>query len=106
MLSSALPTDKAGCCNNLNNGIGEWLFPNGTTLDNNGVGGNIYHDRTGATVRYIVGIVPLDQLLGLYHCVIPDSFGVDQTLFVGIYTTSLEKQWIKALIWLLVLLSR
>ena len=74
--------------------MGEWFFPNGTALGSRGAGGDIYRYRTGAesasttsdaTVRlnYKNGTT---GPTGLYHCVLPDSSGVDQMLFVGIYT--------------------
>ena len=72
--------------------MGEWFFPNGTAL---GSSGHIYHDRTGAESASSMSeaTVRLHRRngatgpTGLYQCVIPDSSGVDQTLFVGIYTT-------------------
>ena len=67
--------------------MGEWFFPNGTALGSKGAGGNVYRDRTSATVRLHRRNAATGPT-GLYHCVIPDSSGVEQTLFVGIYTTS------------------
>ena len=87
-------TNRQGCCADPNNRMGEWFFPSGTALGSNGAGGNIYRDRTGAesasstsdaTVR-LHHRRSATGPTGLYHCVIPDSSGVDQTLFVGIYT--------------------
>ena len=57
--------------------------------------GNIYRDRTGADSVSSMSdaTVRLNRRNGatgptrLYHCVIPDSSGVDQTLVVGIYTS-------------------
>ena len=76
--------------------MGEWFFSNGTALGSNGAGGDIYHDRTGAESASSTSdaTVRLHRRngatgpTGLYHCVIPDSSGVEQTLFVGIYTSS------------------
>ena len=74
--------------------MGEWFFPSDTALGSNGAGENFYHDRTGADSASSMSdaTVRLHRRnsatgpTGLYHCVIPDSSGVDQTLFVGIYT--------------------
>ena len=65
--------------------MGDWFFPNGAVLGNILAGENIYRDRTSATVR-LHRRNGATGPTGLYHCVIPDSSGVDQTLFVGIYT--------------------
>ena len=73
--------------------MGEWFFPSGTALGSNGAGGDIYRDRTGADSASSTNdaTVTLNRRngatgpTGLYYCVIPDSSGVDQTLFVGIY---------------------
>ena len=75
--------------------MGEWFFPNKTALGSNGAGGDIYHERTGAESASSMSdaTVRLHRRngatgpTGLYHCVVPDSSGVDQTLFLGIYTT-------------------
>ena len=76
--------------------MGDWFFPNGTPLDGYNAHGDIlfYCDRTGAESASSMSdaTVRLHRRngatgpTGLYHCVIPDSSGVNQTLFVGIYT--------------------
>ena len=78
-------TNRQDCCADPSNRMGEWFSPDGTALGSKGAGGNIYRDRTGATVR-LHRRNDATGPTGLYHCVIPDSSGVDQTLFVGIYT--------------------
>ena len=91
--------------------MGEWFFPNKTALGSNGAGGDIYHERTGAESASSMSdaTVRLHRRngatgpTGLYHCVIPDSSGVEQTLFVGIYT-SRENCKLVSLVWILVLL--
>ena len=68
--------------------IGEWFFPDDTALGSSGAGGDIYRDRTGAdpTSSMSDATVRLNHRngatgpTGLYHCVIPDSSGVEQTL--------------------------
>ena len=89
--------------------MGEWFFPNETALGSNGAGENIYHDRTGAESALPVSdaTVRLHRRngapgpTGLYHCVIPDNAGVDQILFVGIYTI---RENSKLKLWYMVLL--
>ena len=74
--------------------MGEWFFPNGTAVGSNFAGGNIYRGRTGAESASSMSDATLrlhrrndaTGPTGLYHCVVPDSSGLDQTLFVGIYT--------------------
>ena len=77
--------------------MGEWFFPDKSSLGSNDAGGNIYQDRTGATVRLHRRNGAIGPT-GLYHCVIPDSSGVDQTLFVGAYTIRENSNLIRVLI--------
>ena len=86
-------TNRQDCCADPKNRMGEWFFPSETALHNNVTGGSIYRDRTSATVR-LHRRRSVTGPTGLYHCVIPDGSGVNQTLFVGIYT-SIENSELK-----------
>ena len=80
--------------------MGEWFFLDKAALRSRGAGGNIYRSRTGAesTSSMSDATVRLNRRngatgpTGLYRCVISDSYGVEQTLFVGIYTSNVNSK--------------
>ena len=39
-------TDRTDCCKVLGNRRGEWRFPNGTLVDRNSAGGDLYRNRS------------------------------------------------------------
>ena len=88
------------CCNDSNSKIGNWFFPNNFALGSSGSGGGIYQDRTGgdSAAPQTAATVRLNHRngatgpTGLYRCVISDSYGVEQTLFVGIYTSNVNSK--------------
>ena len=63
--------------------LGDWYYPNGTGVANSGLQWEFYRNRDQSVVR-------LNRrrggVTGIYHCVIPDTTGVDQTMFIGVYT--------------------
>ena len=65
--------------------LGDWYYPNGTGVANIGVMWEFYRRRGLSVVR-------LNRrrggVTGIYFCVIPDAAGVDQTMFIGVYTAS------------------
>ena len=79
-------TDNTACCGRSQvpgGGIlGNWYYPNGTGVVNNGEGWEFYRNRGPSVVR-------LNRrrggVMGIYHCVIPDAAGVNQTIYIGVY---------------------
>ena len=66
--------------------LGNWYFPNGTEVPTNGTGWLFYSTRGPGVVRlhrHTGGVS------GIYRCVIPDQSGVNQTLYVGLYATTI-----------------
>ena len=83
-------TDSTACCRSP--ARGDWFFPNGTAVPNSiidaqGLMWDFYRNRnTGpGLVRMIRRRGGVD---GIYHCVIPDMTGVDQTIYIGLYTAA------------------
>ena len=68
--------------------LGDWYYPNGTEVVNLGEWWEFYRNRGQSVVRLHRrrGGVP-----GIYRCAIPDAAGVDQTLYIGMYTADTGK---------------
>ena len=64
---------------------GNWFFPNGTRVPSNGAQWDIYR-----TTGWMVKVLHRRRggVDGIYHCEIPDTAGVDQTIYIGVYTVS------------------
>ena len=81
-------TDNTACCSRdqvPGRGIlGDWYYPNGTGLANNGWMWEFYRNRGPSVVRLHRR---RGGVTGIYHCEIPDTAGVNQTMFIGVYTT-------------------
>ena len=81
-------TDLTACCRSSGNKstLGDWYFPNGTRVRGHGNQWDIYRIRRGQ------GEVILNRRRGgeegIYRCVIPDTTGVKQTIYIGVYTAS------------------
>ena len=84
-------TDLTACCRPPYTGvigqtaIGNWFFPNGTTLPSFQTQWNFYRDRGQMLVnmhRRRGGVN------GIYHCKIPDAMHVIQTIYIGVYTAN------------------
>ena len=83
-------TDQRNCCLPPYTGemgplvLGNWFFPNGTRVPSSDRR-DIYKDRGQSVVR-------LNRRRGgeegIYHCEIPDSLNVTQTIYIGVYTAS------------------
>ena len=96
-------TDNTACCARAQTPglavLGEWYYPNGTGVPNSIVAEppgqprllwEFYRNRGPSVVRMHRrrGGVP-----GIYHCEIPDAAGVNQTMYIGLYTADTgEKQ--------------
>ena len=82
-------TDNTACCARdqvPGRGIlGDWYYPNGTLVPNNADGLDFYRNRGPSVVR-------LNRrrggMTGIYYCEIPDTTGVDQTMYIGVYTAN------------------
>ena len=83
-------TSNPDCCTRSTNRLGFWYFPSGREVSGRGSGEDIYRTRSAKLATVMLGRRNLSASgpTGLYHCVIPDRSGVDQTLFVGIYSSS------------------
>ena len=90
-------TTLTPCCAAQTNRYGEWYYPSGTPLRPGGTGDAIFRDRVDASLG-IMGSVRLHRRnnalspVGIYGCVIPDAYRVNQNLYVGIYTTSFNSE--------------
>ena len=81
-------TNRTACCRSGGNALGNWYFPNGTSVPSeytSGEGWDIYRTRGQMVVRMHrrrggVG--------GIYRCVIPDTFGFTQTIYIGVYSAN------------------
>ena len=72
-------TDRMPCCRLSNARAGEWHFPNGTVVSNQGTATSFYRNRADN------GTVNLNRIdndvkmpTGLFCCVVPDATGVMQ----------------------------
>ena len=68
--------------------LGDWYYPNGTgVVDSIVAAPNIqwdfYKNRGQSVVRMNRRRGGVN---GIYHCVMPDTTGVDQTIYIGVYT--------------------
>ena len=81
--------DALNCKTNLTgvNGSvrGDWYFPDGTRVLSTNDDSEIYGTRGEMAVR-------MNRRRGgeegIYHCEIPDSMNVNQTIYIGVYNTS------------------
>ena len=80
-------TNFTACCGSLHTGLNgrvlaNWFFPNGTRVPGFGKGSDFYRDRSEMVVRLHRRRSGVE---GIYHCVIPDSMNVIQTIYIGVY---------------------
>ena len=83
--------DNITCCSTVETGgapLGNWYFPNGTEVPPDSTGWLFYCTRGPGVVRLHRRT---GGMSGIYHCVIPDQSGVNQTLYVGLYTISIQE---------------
>ena len=82
-------TDNTACCGRAQSPggdiLGDWYYPNGTGVANNGERWEFYRNRGPSVVR-------LNRrrggVTGIYHCEIPDAAGVNKTIYTGVYTAT------------------
>ena len=78
-------TNQTACCRHPYTGymgpaIGNWYFPNGTRVLSSGA--DFYRDRGQMVVRLNRRRGGVE---GIYRCVIPDTLGFIQTIYIGVY---------------------
>ena len=79
--------DALLCITNGVNGSvrGDWYFPDGTRVLSTPNNSEIHRTRDQMAVR-------MNRRRGgeegIYHCEIPDSMNVNQTIYIGVYNTS------------------
>ena len=79
-------TNLTACCRPPYTGKnGNWFFPNGTSVPSDG---DFYRDRGQMLIRLYRRRGGVE---GIYHCEIPDSMNVVQTIYIGVYTASSGK---------------
>ena len=86
-------TNQTACCQppytgDMGGTLGNWFFPNGTRVPSSGLSWDIYRTRGQMVVhmkRRRGGVE------GIYRCVIPDTMNVNQTIYIGVYSTSTGK---------------
>ena len=87
-------TQRTACCASHAQRHGEWFYPNGTSVPNDGTGWSFYRRRRDSWPGGVLGAVLLYRRFdameptGIYHCILPGTDGMDQTLLVGLYTSS------------------
>ena len=83
-------TNTIACCKPPYTGenwsaLGNWFFPNETSVPTENKLWDFYRDRGQMVIR-------LNRRRGgeegIYHCEIPDSMNVTQTIYIGVYTAS------------------
>ena len=77
-------TDLNFCCNSPNS-LGSWFYPNGTRVPSQSSNWDFYRGRGSMVVFMHRG---RGGEGGIYHCTIPDSMNVPQTIYIGVYNTS------------------
>ena len=81
-------TSQTACCRPPyvnGSALGNWFFPNGSSVPSSGMNWDIYSSRGRMVVvmhRRRSGVE------GIYHCVIPDTSGFIQTIYIGVYSAS------------------
>ena len=63
--------------------LGNWFFPNGTRVPSRFIHSSFYRERDLMGIRLNRRRGGED---GIYHCEIPDSMNVTQTIYIGVYT--------------------
>jgi hypothetical protein len=91
-------TELSGCCATVPNRFGDWYYPNGSIVRRDGDGDSFYRTRRAAVTvpggETVLGGALLHRRhgamspTGIYSCVIRDANGMDQTLYVGLYTST------------------
>ena len=78
-------TNLIACCRSSEGAMGNWFFPNETRVPSSGSNRDFYRTRGQMVVlmqRRRGGVE------GIYHCMIPNIFGLIQTLYIKVYSAS------------------
>ena len=83
-------TDLTACCRSSDTGsnmsvLGNWFFPNGTRVPSSGNNWDFHRTRGQMMVHLQRRRGGAE---GIYHCVIPDTMNVTQTIYIGVYSAS------------------
>ena len=83
-------TNLTSCCGPPHNSgnrsaLGNWFFPSGTRVPSSNMTRDIYRTRGRMVVRMHRRRGGEE---GIYHCVIPDTMNVMQTIYIGVYSAS------------------
>ena len=80
-------TNLTACCQPPYSGgaIGNWYFPNETRVPSSGVQWDFHRTRGQMVVRMHHRRGGVE---GIYRCEIPDTLGLIQTLYIGVYSVS------------------
>ena len=81
-------TNLTACCRkklDSSTFLGNWFFPNETKVGDENKGWDIYRVRGHMVVRLNRRRGGVE---GIYHCVIPDSMNVTQTIYIAMYSAS------------------
>ena len=81
-------TNLTACCKPNGSASGNWFFPNETRIPGDSSQWEFYRTRGKMVVHMCRRRGGVE---GIYHCVIRDSRNVNQTLYIGVYTTSSGK---------------
>ena len=81
-------TNKTDCCRTSDTPqgvgvIGEWFFPDGSSVYNEGFGDDFYRGRGLSVV--LLQRRNNAQTTGVFRCEVPDASGTNQQLYVGVY---------------------
>ena len=81
-------TDQRNCCRppytgENGQGMGNWFFPNGTRVPSSS---NQWSRNRGLSVVYLYR--RRGGTDGIYHCKIPDTSNIAQTIYIGVYSKS------------------
>ena len=95
-------TNEIDCCRSSDTpqgvrAIGEWFFSNGSSVDNEGSGDDIYRGRGPSFVR--LSRRNNAQPTGVFRCEVPDASGTNQQLYVGVYPVSSGSPFITGLLY-------
>ena len=90
-------TNYTACCRPPYTGgpaLGNWFFPNETRVPSDGKW-DLYRTRDQMMIR-------LNRRRsgeeGIYHCQIPDTMNVTQTLYIGVYSATTGEWWLYTLV--------
>ena len=86
-------TEYVPCCGSFLNRFGDWFYPNGTEVPPYGYYYEFYRFRRDSYQVTLGGALlnrrsDAIEPTGIYWCIIPDVDGLNQMLYVGLYTNA------------------